>query len=160
MNQPMRRTIRPNRPPEVRVIAATRRQECNPLMNRWTLAFLTAVMLWLLLTLSSAWAQNKRPTLRVDGEEKVSGVKIATTNELLIESSFTVKRVKILRKQYTDYKLESFVDVKPPAKNVGMILAVSANKIKSGDQIQLLLVPENETLKLNDEETSIYLNIE
>jgi hypothetical protein len=156
----MRRIIKPNRPPEIRVIAAARRQECNPLMSRWTLAFLTAVLLWLLLTLTSVMAQTKRPLLRVDGEEKVSGVKIATTSELLIESQFTVKRVKILRKQYNDYKLESFVDVKPPSKNVGMILAVSANKIKSGDQIQLLLVPENETLKLSDEETTIYLNIE
>jgi hypothetical protein len=156
----MRRTNRTNRPPEIRAIAATPRQEYNPLMNRWTLAFLTAVMLWLLLTLSSAMAQTKRPILRVDGQEKASGVKIATTNEILIEASFTVKRVKILRKQYSDYKLESFVDVKPPSKNVGMVLAVSANKIKSGDQIQLLLIPENETLKLSDEETSIYLNIE
>ena len=127
---------------------------------KWALGVVLAWMMCLLLTATNLYAQSGKPLLRVDGEEKAGGVKVATTSELLIEAPFVVKRVKILRKNFNEYRLESFVDVKPASKNVGMILAVSANKIKSGDQIQLLLIPENETLKVSEDQSVIYLTIE
>lgn len=120
----------------------------------WVIAGI--LLLWLMC--QSVFAQSNL-SLKVEGETWQKGTKIALSDEIYIEANFVIKRIKVLRKIYNEYRLESFINVNPPAKVAGLVLSASANKIKSGDEVQLLLIPENESLKLSDNESTFYFSV-